>query len=139
MSDLSDGDIFLDPDASRDYLRSWKERVDQVAANTRAMSGQIEALRVRAEDRNRLAEVTIDASGVLVDLTLTERIHQFAPDVVSRAVMAALRDARAQAAARSREIAVETMGADSLAARTIADRLEQQLRAPEPPADSGRG
>ncbi|GLZ02083.1 YbaB/EbfC family nucleoid-associated protein [Actinoplanes sp. NBRC 103695] len=129
---MSDGDAFLDPDASREYLRSWKDRVDQQAANTQAMSDRIGQLRVSAEDGNRLAEVTIDASGLLVELKLTDRIHQFAPEVVSRAVMAALRDARVKAAAQSREIAVETMGPDSLSARTIADRMQQLLEPPEP-------
>ncbi|MFC3739309.1 YbaB/EbfC family nucleoid-associated protein [Paractinoplanes deccanensis] len=136
MPELPDTQAFLDPDASREYLRSWKESVDRTAARAAAMSERMERLRVTARDGNGLAEVTIDSAGVLVGLELTDRIHRFEPQVVARAVMSALRDARARAADRAHEIAVETMGPDSLSARTVADRMRQALERPgqEPPA-----
>ena len=134
------GEGFLDPDASREYLRSWKDRIDRTAARTQAMSEQLDQLRTTARDGNGLVEVTIDSSGVLMDLRLTDRIHRYAPDAVARAVMAALREARVKAAERSREIAVETMGPDSLAARTISDRMQQLLERPDSGDDVlGRG
>lgn len=131
MPEVSDTQAFLDPDASREYLRSWKENVDRTAARVAAMSEQMERLRVTARDGNGLAEVTIDSAGVLVDLELTDRIHRFEPKVVARAVMSALREARAEAADRVHDIAVETMGPDSLSARTTADRMRQALERPE--------
>jgi DNA-binding protein YbaB len=131
MSEIPDSEAFLDPDASRAYLRSWKERVDQTAARAQAMAEQLEHLRTKAKDGNGLAEVTIDSSGVLLDLELTERIHRFEPEVVARAVLTALREARTKAAERAREIAVETMGPDSLSARTIADRMQHLLERPD--------
>jgi DNA-binding protein YbaB len=133
MSEVSDTEAFLDPDASRAYLRSWKENVDRMAARAAAMSEQLERLRTKAKDGNGLAEVTIDSSGVLLDLELTDRIHHVEPDVVARAVLTALREARTKAAARAHEIAVETMGPDSLSARTIADRMRQGLERPDEP------
>jgi DNA-binding protein YbaB len=142
MAGVPGGDVFLDPDGARDYLRSWKQRVDSMAAATQAMSDRIGQLRATAEDGNGLAEVTVDSTGVLVDLTLTDRIHRFEPDVVSRAVMTALRKARMQAADRSREIAVEALGPDSLSARTIGDRMQRLLEEPEIDdglPDQGRG
>ncbi|MFG1992004.1 YbaB/EbfC family nucleoid-associated protein [Actinoplanes sp. NPDC048988] len=130
MSEVSDTQPFLDPDASREYLRSWKDDVDRTAARAAAMSEQIERLRVTARDGNGLAEVTIDSGGVLVGLELTDRIHRFEPAVVARAVLSALRDARSKAADRVHDIAVETMGPDSLSARTIADRMRDVLQRP---------
>jgi DNA-binding protein YbaB len=131
MSEVSDDRAFQDPDASREYLRSWKDDVDRMAARAAAMSDQMERLRVTARDGNGVAEVTIDSAGVLVRLELTDRIHRFAPDVVARAVMSALREARTRAADRAHDIAVETMGPDSFSARTIADRMRQALQRPE--------
>jgi DNA-binding protein YbaB len=145
MSEVSDTQAFLDPDASREYLRSWQENVDRMAARAAVMSEQMEQLRVTARDGNDLAEVTIDSAGVLIGLKLTERIHRFPPDVVARAVLSALREARAEAADRAHDIAVETMGPDSLSARTTADRMRQALMRPDdspPPGDdrpAGRG
>ncbi|MEU4240897.1 YbaB/EbfC family nucleoid-associated protein [Actinoplanes sp. NPDC026619] len=138
MPEVSDTQAFLDPDASREYLRSWKDNVDRVAAQAAAMSEQIERLRVRARDGNGLAEVTIDSAGVLVGLELTDRIRRFEPEVVARAVMSALRGARAEAADRAHDIAVETMGPDSFSARTTADRMRQVLEQPDydqPPSE----
>jgi DNA-binding protein YbaB len=133
MPDVSGTEAFLDPDASREYLRSWQENVDRTAARARDMAEQLERLRVGAKDDNGLAEVTIDSSGVLVDLTLTARIHRYEPDAVARAVMAALRTARTTAARRAHEIAIDTMGAGSLSARTTADRMRQVLERPDMP------
>ena len=131
MSESSHAEAFLDPDASREYLRSWQDRVDQMAARSRSMTDQLEQLRTTVRDGNGLAEVTIDSSGVLVRLELTDRIQRYQPKVVADAVMAALREAQQLAAARTREITVETMGPDSPAARTIADRMQQQLERPD--------
>ena len=51
--------------------------------------------------------------------------------MVARAVMSALREARAEAADRAHDIAVETMGPDSVSARTIADRMRRALERPD--------
>lgn len=130
MPELRDSQAFLDPDASREYLRSWKENADRTAARAADMAEQMARLRVTATDRNGLAEVVIDSAGVLVDLKLTDRIQRLAPDVVAQGVLDALSRARAEAADRVHAIAVETMGPDSLSARTIADRMRQTLERP---------
>ena len=127
----ADAGDFLDPDASRAYLRGWKSRVDKMAADTKAVSDRLAELRITAEDDNRLVKVAIDATGVLIDVEFNERFQRVAPDVVSRAVMSALRAARLRAAEQSRQIITETMGAGSPAARTIAERVERQLRGDE--------
>jgi DNA-binding protein YbaB len=131
MPEVSDTQAFLDPDASREYLRSWQENIDRTAARAAAMRDEMERLRVTARDSNGLAEITIDSAGVLVGLELTDRIHRYEPAAVARAVMSALREARTEAADRAHDIAVETMGPDSLSARTIADRMRHALQRPD--------
>jgi DNA-binding protein YbaB len=113
----------LDPDSSREYLRDWKGRIDRAAAATQAMSERLGEMRVSAVDGNGLVEVTIDSSGVLVDVRFTERIHRVAPDVVARGVMTALGVARREAARLSREVIDETLGPESMAGRVIGERL----------------
>jgi DNA-binding protein YbaB len=137
MPEISDTEAFLDPDASREYLRSWRENIDRTAARAAAMAERLQQLRTTAKDGNGLAEVTIDSSGVVLDLTLTDRIHRHTPEAVARAVMTALREARATAARRAQEIAVETMGPDSLSARTTADRMRELLERPEATGEQG--
>jgi DNA-binding protein YbaB len=120
-------DDVLDPDSAMTYLRDWQGRVDRMAADTQAMSDRLHQLRVTAQDDNHIAEVTIDSIGALIDVRFTERLPRFGPEAVGRAVMSAVHQAKKTAAVRSREIVTETMGDQSVAGRTIADRLEHQL------------
>ncbi len=121
-------------------LSAWKGRIDQLAADTKTMSDRLQDLRVTAADDHGMVEVTVDASGALVDLRLGPRIQRVAPDVVARTVMDVIRAAKSKLADQSQEIIAETVGTDSVAARAIAERVGQQLRGPDPddPADQPR-
>src|SRR5262245_49639836 len=123
------GDI-LDPGAARERLLAWKGRIDKLATDTKAMSDQLQDVRVTAADPGGLAEVTVDSTGALLDLKLTERIQRTDPAVVAQAIMGTLRDAKNKVADRSQEIIAETMGTESAAARAIADSVDRQLRVP---------
>ncbi|MET0135679.1 MAG: YbaB/EbfC family nucleoid-associated protein [Kibdelosporangium sp.] len=131
-----DGDI-LDPDGARERLAAWKGRIDKLAADTRTMSDRLREVRVTASDPAGLAEVTVDSTGALVDLRLTDRIQRTAPAAVARAVMTTLGDARSKLADRSQEIIADTMGTDSATGRAIADSVGRQLRGDPPPQGAG--
>ncbi|MDQ4039238.1 MAG: YbaB/EbfC family nucleoid-associated protein [Actinomycetota bacterium] len=131
-----DGNI-LDPDGARERLGAWKDRIDKLAADTQAMSDRLHEVRVTATHPTGLAEVTIDSTGALVDLRLTDRIQRTAPAVVAQTILATLGEARNKLADRSQEIIADTVGTQSPAARAIADSVGRQLRggpAPEPTA-----
>lgn len=125
----------LDPDGAVDRLAEWKGRIDRLAADTRVMSERLQDLRVTVADDNRLAEVTVDATGRLVDLRLGQRIQRVAPEVVARTIMETIGVARRQLADRSQEIIADTVGTESAAARAIAERVGEQLRGAGPVAD----
>jgi DNA-binding protein YbaB len=127
MNGDMNGDI-LDPDGARARLAAWKGRIDKLAADTKSMSDQLQDLRVTAADANGLTEVTVDATGMLLELRLTDRIHHTDPNVVARTIMGTIRDARTRIADRSQEIIAETVGTESPAARAIAESVDRQLR-----------
>lgn len=134
-----DGNI-LDPDSAHERLAAWKDRIDKLAADTQAMSERLQEVRVTASDPNGLTEVTIDSTGALVDLRLTDRMQRTSPDVVARTIMATLGEAKNKLADRSQEIIADTVGTESPAARAIADSVGQHLRsgpAPESAAAPG--
>jgi DNA-binding protein YbaB len=139
-----DGNI-LDPDGARERLTAWKGRIDKLAADTQSMSDQLRGVRITASDPTGLVDVTVDSTGALVDLRLTDRMQRTAPAVVSQAILATLADARNKLADRSQEIIADTVGTESAAARAIADSVGRQLRtgpAPEPakaPVDDDEG
>lgn len=138
------GSEVLDPDGARERLEAWKGRIDQLAASTKAMSDRLQELRVTATDRDGMAEVTVDSTGALVDLRLGPLIHRVAPDVVAGTIMQTIREAKAMVAERAQQIIEETLGTESPAARTIAERVTERLRASDQPEDGdgdvpGRG
>jgi DNA-binding protein YbaB len=116
-----------DPEASREHLQAWKGRIDQLAADTQAMSDRFEGLKVTASDPDGNAMVTLDSSGNLIDIVLSERTRRIDTEVTSRAILQAVQAAKAQVAERSAEIVSETLGADSPAGRAIAERVRGRL------------
>lgn len=130
-------DAVLDPDTAKEQLAAWKGRIDRLAADTKTMSDRLARLRATGRDSDGLAEVLIDSTGVLIDLRLSDRIATAAPETVSRAVLAAIQDARRRAAGQAEEIIARTVGTESPAARAIAERVGRQLRNRD--ATEGRG
>lgn len=129
------GGGLLDPDGAMEWLSAWKGRIDKLAADTKVMSDRLQELRVTAADDNGLVEVTVDYTGALVDLWLSQRIHRVAPEVVARTIMETIRNAKGQLADCAQEIIAETLGTESAATRAIAEQVGQQLRGPV--SDSG--
>jgi hypothetical protein len=139
-----DGTI-LDPDGAREHLAAWQGRIDKMAQDTEAMRQRLQDLRVTASDPNGLAEVSVDSTGAMIGLRLTDRIGRVSPDVVARTIMATLGAARNTLADRSKEVIADTVGTESPAARAIASSVDSHLRrdlvkdAAEPQARRGRG
>jgi DNA-binding protein YbaB len=91
---------------------------------------QVRLVQETVTDSNRIVEVTVDSTGSLVDLRLTDRIQRISPDVVARTILTTIGEAKAKVASRTAEIIGETMGSDSIAGRAIAERIGDQLRGP---------
>lgn len=121
-------DDLLDPGGAVERLKAWKNRIDKLAADTRAMSERLAPVRVVTADPGGLAEVTVDSSGSLVGLRLTERIQRTQPEVVAQAILATLAVARRELAERSQEIVAETVGVDSATGRAVVEQLRRQAR-----------
>lgn len=134
-----DGDPILEPGAAMERLAAWKGRIDQLAADTKAMSDHLGELQVTAADEERMVEVTVDAQGSLVDLRLSRRVQQVEPEIVARAIMGTIRDAKRQTAVRAQQIIAETLGTESPAARAIAAQVGQRLSDAGGDASNGDG
>lgn len=120
-------DRVLTPDDARERLDAWKGRIDKLAADTKSMSDQFQALQVTRKDQDQLVEVTVDSSGSLLNLKLSRDIDRASPDVIAGTIMSTIRDAKAELAARTQEIIADTVGTDSPAARAIADQVGAHL------------
>jgi len=116
-----------DPEASRQHLSAWKGRIDRLAADTQEMSARFGELKAVAVDPDGLVRVTVDSSGNMVDVQLSERTRRIDTEHTGQAILAAVSAARAQMAEASAAIISETLGSDSPAGQAIADRVRSQL------------
>jgi DNA-binding protein YbaB len=119
----------LNPDDARQRLEAWKGRIDKLAADTKAMSDRFQQLQVTRKDRDGMVEVTVDSTGSLLALKLSREIDRSSPDVIAATIMSTIREAKSEVAALSQEIIEETVGTESPAARAIAERVGEHLRA----------
>lgn len=124
-----------DPDESRERLQAWKGRIDQLAADTQAMSDRMQDLRVTVSDPNHMVTVTVDSTGNLLDLQLTERSRRVELQHVSQTIMDTIRAAKAQVADHAKEIIESTLGSDTATGRAIAERVRNQLMPPAEPEE----
>lgn len=125
----------LDPDSAHEQIARWREHVERMAGDTKAMSDRLREARVTATDSDGLVEVTIDSTGRLVDLRLRERVRGVPPEVTARTIMQTVAVAAGQMGDRARQIIAETMGTDSAAGREIAERVVAQLQMPDQAVD----
>jgi DNA-binding protein YbaB len=121
----------LDPEGAREQLEAWRGRIDRLATDTKAMSDQLQQLRVTATDRDGIVEVTVDSSGSLIDLKL-QRVARISGEDLARTIMDTVREAKRKVAARSQEVIESTLGTDSPAAQGIAARVREHLTPPDP-------
>ncbi|MBO3735609.1 YbaB/EbfC family nucleoid-associated protein [Glycomyces niveus] len=123
------------PEESKERLAAWKGKIDQLAADTQAMSDRMQELRVTVSDPNYMVTVTVDSTGNLLDLQLTERSRRVELQHVSQTIMQTIRTAKAQVAEQAKEIIESTLGEDSAAGRAIAERVRNQLMPPVEPEE----
>ncbi len=118
----------LDPDSAHEQIARWRDRVEEMASDTKAMSDRLRQAQVTATDVNGLVEVTVDVSGRLVNLRLNERARRAAPDAIAATIMQTIAVAAGQMGERAQQIITETMGEDSVAGREMAQRMAQHLQ-----------
>lgn len=119
-----------------DWLRDWERRIDDHTRQVQQLSDEIQATTVTLESRRGEAAVTVDSSGGLAGLRLTERAAYLAPDDLARVIMDTSRRAQAQMAQKMREMATSVLGPDSETASFISNVYTEKF--PEQPEEDLR-
>ncbi|SDK50070.1 YbaB/EbfC DNA-binding family protein [Glycomyces sambucus] len=114
----------LDIEAVRERLRTLQESAQERVESTRRLAQTLETVTGRASDASRVVTVTVDSSGSVVDLQLTERIRGRQPDWLSTTIMDTIKAARANLADQTRAAVEQTIGADSSTGQVVMRRFE---------------
>ena len=113
----------LDIEAVRERLRGLQESAAARAEATQQLSQQLQSITATATDAAHVVTVTVDSSGNVTDLRLTERIRGRQPDWLSETIMDTIKAARANLAEQTREAVGRTIGADSATGQAIVRRF----------------
>ncbi|MET8360246.1 YbaB/EbfC family DNA-binding protein [Micromonospora sp. NPDC005171] len=123
-------------DAVGRRLDEWETSMADRAARAKALSTQGQALTGTATSSDRLVEVNVNASGLLIGLRLDECIRQYSSAQTARHIMATTRAAHADLLKRLTEATTETLGDGDPTGQAIIDSYQRRLGPDEGPPDA---
>jgi hypothetical protein len=125
-----------DADADRAVARIEEQIAEAQERARRAteVRQRIEALRGSATSPRRELTVTVDASGRLAAVDLTDAAYRLSPRDLGRLLVETANAAQRQAGAKALEVASEAFGADSGVVAHLREEVEKA-----PPAGEGAG
>lgn len=108
-------------------IDQWEANLADRVARANALASRLAELRATARDRDGMVEVTVDSTGVPIDLRLSEAVRHWPAAEIAQRVLAAMRQAQAHLAAQVADEAKDAYGADSEAAAAIAARVHERF------------
>lgn len=117
----------MDPE---DAAADWAARVERQSALTTELSERLQQARASAESRGGEVVVTVDHSGGLADLRLSERAMRLSPSDLGETILATSRRAQATLAQQVADVVGSLYGAGSETAAFIGKTYSDQF--PEP-------
>ncbi|GIG88476.1 YbaB/EbfC family DNA-binding protein [Plantactinospora endophytica] len=121
-------------DAAQRRVGAWQASFADRADRTAELSRQLTGLRVTTCNPDGLVEVTLDPSGILVDLRLDERTRQWPAARVAAEILATVRAAGTELLREVTEATVRSLGAEDPAGQALIDSYRSRLA----PPDAGR-
>jgi DNA-binding protein YbaB len=116
--------VDTDPDEMQRRVSQWAQGFADKAAKVKVMRARVEQIQACASSPDGAVHVTVDARGVLTDLTFTDKIREMRPPELAAQVMACLRRAQQQLAPKVRETMQATVGDE----QTLVDNVVSSYR-----------
>ncbi|MDG9674587.1 YbaB/EbfC family DNA-binding protein [Micromonospora sp. DH14] len=113
-------------DAAERRLDEWESSLAERAERAKALSTTMRNLTGTARNADRTVEVTVDSTGLLIDLTLDEGIRQQPATRTARQILETTAAARADLLRQVSATVGETLGDDS-SAQPIIDSYRSRL------------
>jgi DNA-binding protein YbaB len=114
----------MDPE---DAIADWAARAELHASLSMELSERLQQAKASAESRDGEVSVTVDHSGGLADLRITERGIRLSADDLSEIILATSRRAQAQLAQAISELVSSLYGAESETASFIGGTYAAQF------------
>ncbi|WP_116201348.1 YbaB/EbfC family nucleoid-associated protein [Amycolatopsis circi] len=114
-------------------------RIDRMVAEAKAKAERYQAMQTAAGQvsvtetgKDGLVTVTVDSSGNVTDLRVSDQIRELSGDRIAAAVLGVLRRAQARLPERLGEVMAATIGDDQATVDTIVGNYRARFPEPEP-------
>lgn len=136
------GPVFDDdePPRTEQEITRWAAQVTARAERFRALERDVGAIAVTETSRDGVVRATVDASGVLRQLELSDRIREFSGQTLAAHVLATMRRAQARIADEMSPLTADLAADDPAAAAAMVAGYRRQFpeQPPDPLAARGR-
>ena len=119
------------------------ERLDRMAAETRAKAERYQALQAQAgqvtvteRDKDGVVTVTVDSAGNVQDLKVTDAVKDMTGEQVASAVLTTLRRAQSKLPERLSEVMTATIGDDKQTIDAVVANYRAKFPAPKETDDT---
>jgi hypothetical protein len=128
-------------DAER-RVEQWAAQVAEKAQRYQSMQAQVAGISVTEHSDDGAIQLTVGSSGVLTDLSLTDRAAQIPPRELAAQIMDTMRRAQGKLSSRVAEVMQASVGEDTETVSSVVSsyqqRFPQQPDEDEPPAGGHR-
>ncbi len=114
-----------------DLLHGFERRIDEQLDRAERLKAAMDEVRVTARSRQGDLQVTVDSTGALTGLRLSQEALRRSPQELAGEILGVTRCAQVSLADRMRQVTAEVLGRDSETARFVADAYAEQF-APGP-------
>lgn len=111
-------------------MDDWSASVQRQVEQGKAFADRVAAVSATATGRHGAVEVTVGGSGTVTALHLDDRVRDWPAKELADEILAVMRRAQAQLAAKVSQVAADTIGADSPSAHAVVAGYTQRF--PEP-------
>ncbi|MEV0881860.1 YbaB/EbfC family DNA-binding protein [Micromonospora echinofusca] len=118
-------------------LDGWEASIATRAARAKELASQVQAMRGTATSPDRTIQVTVDSSGLLVDLRLDDRIRQHSAAHTARQILDTTRAAHADLLSWITEATTGVLGAEDPTAAALVESYRHRLD-PDPGTPDAR-
>lgn len=124
-----------DPD---DMLAGWQQQIQAKMQQAERLREAATSVRTSSSSRDGAITTTVDHSGNLIDLQLTDAALRQRPDEVSASILSTLRSAQSQLGEQMREVMEPVVGSDTETMEAVMSGFRERFPQPEETAEDGR-
>jgi hypothetical protein len=109
------------------WLSDWQASIVDRAERAGELAQRVAALHATAEGLSGRVRVTVDSTGVPVDITLADSLEGWQPSRIAGEIMATMRRAQVELTGRIEQAAADTVGPGSETAQTVLASYHQRF------------